>query len=228
MDDALDPIPAPVSALLLALGGSVPALAAGSAVRQPATACAGPPSDTWLDITIDKVRSDQGVIAVTVYPDDPHKFLIDGGSLYVARVPARADKTRMCLFLPHTGVYALAVYHDEDNSGTWNRVGPMGLPAEGFGFSGNPGSIESLLAFHSVRLSVPKTGLSTHIRLRYPESPTQKSFGSVWRVFVPPRRRLFATMLPASLGSQPPCDDPKSLAKPPPPDFWVGLGRRLR
>jgi uncharacterized protein (DUF2141 family) len=155
-------------ALLLALGGSVPALAAGSAVRQPATACAGPPSDTWLDITIDKVRSDQGVIAVTVYPDDPHKFLIDGGSLYVARVPARADKTRMCLFLPHTGVYALAVYHDEDNSGTWNRVGPMGLPAEGFGFSGNPGSIESLLAFHSVRLSVPKTGLSTHIRLRYP------------------------------------------------------------
>ena len=74
----------------------------------------------------------------------------------------------MCLFLPQPGIYALAVYHDEDNSGSLNRIGPMGLPAEGFGFSGNPGSIESLLEFRSVRLSVPRTNLSTRIRLRYP------------------------------------------------------------
>ncbi|NMN05785.1 uncharacterized protein (DUF2141 family) [Novosphingobium sp. SG919] len=145
-----------------------PALAASHDVRLPPLGCVGPPSDTWLNVTIDKVRSDRGVIALTVYPDDQRKFLIDGGSLYVGRVPARAEKTRMCLFLPQPGIYALAVYHDEDNSGALNRIGPMGLPAEGFGFSGNPGSIESLLEFRSVRLAVPRTNLSTRIRLRYP------------------------------------------------------------
>lgn len=157
----------------LALGATLAllpgtAMAAKHGVHLPPLGCAGPPSDTWLNVTIDKVRSDRGVIALTVYPDDQRKFLIDGGSLYVARVPARAEKTHMCLFLPQPGIYALAVYHDEDNSGSLNRIGPMGLPAEGFGFSGNPGSIESLLEFRAVRLSVPRTNLSTRIRLRYP------------------------------------------------------------
>jgi uncharacterized protein (DUF2141 family) len=157
---------------LVALGASLAllpgtALASSHGVHLPPLGCVGPPSDTWLNVTIDKVRSDRGVIALTVYPDDARKFLIDGGSLYVA-VPARAEKTRMCLFLPQPGIYALAVYHDEDNSGSLNRIGPMGLPAEGFGFSGNPGSIESLLEFRSVRLAVPRTNLSTKIRLRYP------------------------------------------------------------
>lgn len=158
---------------LVALGASLAllpgaALASSHGVHLPPLGCVGPPSDTWLNVTIDKVRSDRGVIALTVYPDDARKFLIDGGSLYVARVPARAEKTRMCLFLPQPGIYALAVYHDEDNSGALNRIGPMGLPAEGFGFSGNPNSIESLLEFRSVRLAVPRTNLSTKIRLRYP------------------------------------------------------------
>lgn len=157
---------APAAAACLAL--LMPALAQAHAIHLPPPGCAGPASDTWLNITIDKVRSDRGPIAVTVYPDDARKFLIDGGSLYVARVPAHPEKTKMCLFLPHPGVYALAVYHDEDNSGALNRVGPMGIPAEGFGFSGNPNSIESLLEFRSVRLAVPRTNLSTRIRLRYP------------------------------------------------------------
>lgn len=152
--------------LSLLLAGTAPAMA--KAVHLPPPGCVGPASDTWLNITLDKVRSDRGIIAITVYPDDPRKFLIDGGSLYVGRVAAQPEKTRMCLFLPHPGVYALAVYHDEDNSGGLNRIGPMGIPAEGFGFSGNPNSIESLLEFRSVRLAVPRTNLSTHIRIRYP------------------------------------------------------------
>jgi uncharacterized protein (DUF2141 family) len=176
MDDALDPIP-PASGPPAGPWRQRSALAAGSAVRQPATACAGPPSDTWLDITIDKVRSDQGVIAVTVYPDDPHKFLIDGGSLYVARVPARADKTRMCLFLPHTGVYALAVYHDEDNSGTWNRVGPMGLPAEGFGFRATLVRSRACWRFIRSACRCRKPVFRPISACVIPESPTQSPSG---------------------------------------------------
>jgi uncharacterized protein (DUF2141 family) len=154
-------------ALVLALA-SAPALAANHGVHLPPLGCSGPPSETWLNVTIDKIRSDRGVIALTVYPDDKRKFLIDGGSLYVVRAPARVEKVKMCLFLPQPGIYALAVYHDEDNSGALNRIGPMGLPAEGFGFSGNPSSIESLLEFRSVRLAVPRTNLSTRIKMRYP------------------------------------------------------------
>ena len=44
----------------------------------------------------------------------------------------------------------------------------IGLPAEAYGFSNNPAVLLGMPRFSSVRLAVPRTGLSTRIRLRYP------------------------------------------------------------
>ncbi len=107
-------------------------------------------------------------MAVTLYADEPRKFLVKKGSMYVGRVPATAPETRMCLFVPKPGVYVLAVYHDEDSSTTIKRSGVLGLPEEGFGFSNNPATIASIPSFRSVRLNIAKTGLSTRIHLKYP------------------------------------------------------------
>lgn len=140
-------------------------------VAAPALAappCLGPQSDVWITITVEGIRNAEGQITTTIYADKSERFLIKNGSLYVVRTPTVAGATRFCVFLPQTGVYAIAVYHDEDNSGTLNRGGVLGIPTEGFGFSNNPPTLASLPTFRSVRIAVPKTNLATKIRLTYP------------------------------------------------------------
>jgi len=71
--------------------------------------------------------------------------------------------------VPSTGVFAIAVYHDEDNSGTLNRSGVLGIPTEAFGFSNNPPTLASLPTFRSVRIAIPRANLATTIHLKYPD-----------------------------------------------------------
>ena len=131
------------------------------------TACTGPESGVRLYVNVENVRAAQGLIAVTLYPDDSRRFLARRGSLYVGRVPAQAPSTRVCIHLPSTGTYALGVYHDADANRSFNRNG-VGMPAEGYGFSNNPGTLFGLPSFRSVRLAVPRNDMQTTVRMRYP------------------------------------------------------------
>jgi uncharacterized protein (DUF2141 family) len=130
-------------------------------------ACTGTPSAVRLYVNVENVRSSQGLIAVTLYADDSRRFLARRGSLYVGRVPARAGTTRVCIHLPRTGVWGLAVYHDVNANRSFNRTG-VGLPAEPYGFSNNPRVLFGLPSFRSVRLNVPRTNMQTRIKLRNP------------------------------------------------------------
>ena len=147
------------------------ALAIGVAAVPGAAAaqseCTGPPGPVRLYVDVENVRAAQGLIAVTLYADDSSRFLARRGSLYVGRVQARAPATRVCIHLPGTGTWALAVYHDADGNRRFNR-NAVGMPAEGFGFSNNPRVLFGIPAFRSVRLNVPRSGMSTRVRLRYP------------------------------------------------------------
>lgn len=144
-------------------GAAAPAIAQAG----PPAGCQGTPSATWLNVVVEGLRSGDGLIAVTLYADDSRKFLAKKGSLKVSRFDAVAPTTRACIFVPQPGVYAIAVYHDEDSSRKVNR-NAIGIPSEGFGFSNNPSTVAGIPAFRSVRLDVPKAGLTTRIRLRYP------------------------------------------------------------
>lgn len=143
-------------------------LVAATAPAQAAPACVGPASDTWINLTVDGVRNGNGLIAATLYADDSRRFLVKHGSMYVGRTPAVQGETRFCLFVPKPGVYAIAIYHDEDASQKINRGGLLGIPTEGFGFSNNPPTIASLPAFRAVRLHIARTNLATTIHLKYP------------------------------------------------------------
>jgi uncharacterized protein (DUF2141 family) len=122
----------------------------------------------WLNVEIRGVRNSTGLVAITIYDGNrSDKFLRSKGSLDVVRVPAQSGTTRACVKLPGSGVYAIAVYHDEDSSRKLTRSG-IGLPTEGYGFSNNPPTIASLPTFSSVRLNVPKPGLTARITLKYP------------------------------------------------------------
>ena len=129
--------------------------------------CLGQPSDTWLTVSVEGLRNGNGLVTVAVYPDDSRQFLAKGGTIKNNRFNASAPVTRACVFVPKPGVYAIAVYHDEDASRKLNRTG-LGLPSEGYGFSNNPATLAGLPAFRSVRLNVPKAGLTTHIKMKYP------------------------------------------------------------
>ena len=69
--------------------------------------------------------------------------------------------------MPSPGVYAVALYHDENANQKFDRTG-IGLPAEGYGFSNNPGTLAGLPSFRSVRLGVARSGLTTRITMKYP------------------------------------------------------------
>lgn len=154
------PVAAGLAALLAA-----PVNAQGGAT--PPAGCTGPASATWLNISAENLRSGNGELAITLYADDSRKFLAKKGSLYVGRVPARAGTTRACIFLPRPGVYAVALYHDENGNRSFDRTG-IGLPAEGYGFTNNPATLAGLPAFSSVRLNAPRTGLTARIQMKYP------------------------------------------------------------
>ena len=128
--------------------------------------CTGTPSSTRLFVDVDNVREARGLIAVTLYTDERRKFLARRGSLYVGRVPARKGRTRVCIHVPRPGTYALAVYHDADSDRSFDRTA-LGLPDEGFGFSNNPPTFFGLPNFDRVRIRVPRSDLSTTVRLRY-------------------------------------------------------------
>ena len=153
---------------LLALPAvTVPAQAQSAPAQSAPAGCTGTPSATWIDVAVEGVQNGNGLIAITLYADNPRKFLIKHGSLYVGRVPARAGTTTGCIFVPAPGVYALAVYHDENGNQVFDRTG-IGLPAEAYGFSNNPSTLVGLPTFHSVRLGIPHSGLLTRVRRKYP------------------------------------------------------------
>ncbi|HYJ81683.1 MAG TPA: DUF2141 domain-containing protein [Allosphingosinicella sp.] len=137
------------------------------AAAQAEPACTGTPSATRLHVRVDNVRHSRGLVAVTLYTDERRKFLAKRGSLYVGRVPARQGRTDVCIHVPKPGIYALAVYHDADSDRSFDRSG-IGLPAEGFGFSNNPPTFLGMPNFGSVRISVPRSGVRTTVKLKYP------------------------------------------------------------
>jgi uncharacterized protein (DUF2141 family) len=127
--------------------------------------CVGRPGPVHLRFNVQGLKSSDGLIAITVYADDSRKFLAKRGSLYVGRTPAKAPTTRACVYLPHTGVYAFAVYHDRNANRRFDRTS-LGLPAEPGGFSNNPSTFLGLPSFSSVRLNVPRSGMTTTVKLK--------------------------------------------------------------
>ncbi len=137
-----------------------------ASAAQAAPACIGPASDTWINITVDRVRNSRGLITATLYPNEAKRFLVKNGSLYVASAAASAGQTRFCLFVPHPGTYAIAIYHDEDSSGTINRGGLFGIPSEAVGFSNNPTILFGPPSLRSVLVKVERANQAISINLK--------------------------------------------------------------
>ncbi len=123
-----------------------------AAPARAAEECAA--SEAKLDVTVEGLRSPNGLITYTLYPDNKKKFLAKGGSLERIRVDAHAPATETCVPLPGPGTYLLAVYHDEDGNRKLNR-------------SINATSSIGLPSFDAVRFIAKQGVTALKIKLRY-------------------------------------------------------------
>lgn len=128
--------------------------------------CEGRPSSTRLVVHVTGLRAAVGEMAVTVYPDAPHRFLAPKGKLARVRTPSRTPVTTACFWLPQPAAYAVAVYHDANADHDLNRT-LTGLPNEGFGFSNNPSTKIGLPPFRAVRFQAGPGDTTLRITLRY-------------------------------------------------------------
>lgn len=114
----------------LAPGAGIPAVA--SEVPRPCDQVANS-----VLIQVQGVRSSKGSLVAVLYGDNPSEFLKKGARVARERVAARPGSVTVCLEAPRPGVYAVAVYHDENDNHRFDRSW-TGLPSEGFGVSNNP------------------------------------------------------------------------------------------
>jgi|SRR3990167_8285220 len=90
-----------------------------------------------IAVRIHGARSSNGELVVALYGDEADAFLKKSGRLARERVPARDQAVTVRFEAPRPGLYAVAVYHDENGNRKFDRTW-LGLPAEGFGVSNNP------------------------------------------------------------------------------------------
>lgn len=155
--------------LLLTGSAAALALAATSAwAASSADSCEGRAGGDAVRLTVDisSLRTAKGEVATTVYPDDSKRFLASHGKLLRTRTTTTLPVTRTCFWLP-PGIYAVAVYHDQNGDRDFNRD-MLGRPTEGFGFSNDAPTRLSLPAFDAVRFRLPPGGRTISVHIRYP------------------------------------------------------------
>jgi uncharacterized protein (DUF2141 family) len=152
--------------LSLISGGS---LFSGQAALAADPSCLGTASQVRLVIAVENVKSRSGTIMVTVYPDDPQRFLKRGGpvrGLSGLAVPAETPVTHVCVWLPEPGRYGISIYHDANTNRRFDQ-NFLGLPVEGFGFSNNPATLVGPPGFSAAAFQAAKGDTSIPIRMRY-------------------------------------------------------------
>lgn len=128
-------------ASLMTLSGaatSTPALAQASSnsdyrnvIANNMRACA-PGAGPAIRVTINGVKSSQGKVRVQVYNGTSADWLESGKWLNRVELPARAGRMTVCLPVPSSGNYAVAVRHDINGNGSTD------LRSDGGAMSNNP------------------------------------------------------------------------------------------
>ncbi len=114
-----------------------------------------------MDVRFDRLRNQRGSLHLCL-TRNPSFFPNCGKDPHAIKrsMSAAGEAVRLASIPP--GSYALSVMHDENRNGRLDTL--LGIPREGFGFSGNPVVRFGPPRFDQVRMEVP-TGL-TRVRVR--------------------------------------------------------------
>ena len=152
-------LPLRVATSLAVLGLSAPGSAA--VVNGDADACAaGKPA---LLVHVNGLKQPTGTLKLAVYGNNPSVYLKKQGRLRRIKVPVHSrGPIDVCVAVPKSGRYAVAVHHDLNGNGDKDRH-------DGGGYSNNPRvSITNLRpAFSRTAVSVGKSPARVDVRLLY-------------------------------------------------------------
>jgi len=148
--------------LLLAVSPVAHAAQTSLACSAPGVTAAMP----RIEMTVSTIRKMSGDITFTLYGDNPRRFLAHRGKIGLIRVPVTGPSVAGCFAVSEPGTYAVAVYDDANGNHRFDLT-LVGLPAEAYGFSNNPGSLLGLPAFRRVAFPVAPGINRIAIRLRY-------------------------------------------------------------
>jgi len=118
-------------------------------------------------VNVSGLNSDEGVARIALF-NDKEKYSKDKGSAAEAfqkeAVPIK-DKAASHTFsnVPY-GDYAIKVYHDEDNSGTF-YTGAFGMPKVQYGFSNNAKGAFGPASFEKAKFSVQVKEVTQNIQV---------------------------------------------------------------
>ncbi|MBS0273131.1 MAG: DUF2141 domain-containing protein [Proteobacteria bacterium] len=124
------------------------------------------PTQVRLRVSVAGMRSDEGNITITIYPDDAAHFLDGKYKLARQSVPVKLPLTRACFAVAAPGFYAVALFHDENNNHHLD-TNFLGIPTEGYGFSQNPKLFLGPPKLSQVRIAAHPGDNPVAIRMAY-------------------------------------------------------------
>lgn len=120
-------------------------------------------SAATLEIDIVGVASDTGDVHVALY-NNPAEFPKSQGMLIETQVLIKGGVARATFSELTAGRYAIAVYHDENDSNKFDQ-GIFGIPLEDFGFSNDATVFLSPPEFEDAAFDVPESGAVIRIHI---------------------------------------------------------------
>ncbi|APZ99120.1 hypothetical protein BWQ93_11925 [Sphingopyxis sp. QXT-31] len=135
------------SLCFILLAASVPANAEGQVLSNDLSKCRSGPSTL---VQINGLKAGSGKVRVQSYRANASDWLAKGRWINRIEVPARAGSITVCVPLPASGSYGIAVRHDVNGNGKTD------LSSDGGGMSNNP----SINIFNLGKPSYKKTAFA--------------------------------------------------------------------
>ncbi|MGF1612175.1 MAG: DUF2141 domain-containing protein [Kiloniellales bacterium] len=119
-----------------------------------------------LTVIVENLRNTEGTLRVAIW-DSEDGFADGDQSVAGAALPASDEELRFVFDNLAPGRYAVAVYHDENDNGKFDRT-LIGLPAEGLGFSNDAWlTVLGAPSFERAAIELDGTAADAVINLRY-------------------------------------------------------------
>jgi uncharacterized protein (DUF2141 family) len=117
-----------------------------------------------IEAHVAKLRNNQGQVICTLFAQSD-KFPDHSRKGMTIAVPIQNQQATCNFANIQYGDYAIVAYHDENHDGNFNQDW-LGMPQEGFGFSGNPGILKKP-TFNYARFNVAQPRVQITIKLNY-------------------------------------------------------------
>ena len=124
--------------------------------------CSGAANE--IKVIIKGVKKSQGLVTADLFPNQQEGFLRGRGRVKQVKFAAKAPQTAFCIAAPAPGMWAMSAYHDRNANGKFDKTG-LGLPAEPWGISNNPGAAFGPPPVEKAIFEVSEDGAVVEIKL---------------------------------------------------------------